>query len=718
MTRNIINIGSHKYLIEHYNAIDDMKNSQYAAEFVMLRNFTIMNNIVYDNDIYIIQKDHLNEYIEELKNNNNKYGDSISFPITDSNINNYSNSYVRFNASFNDDSLYNTFNDSINGEDTYELKEIIVNSITGKKVLKNKKIKCNKIRIYHPSTKLNLNAIVDINNVINNIKFHYLCRPIKKYASHSEKEIKLNNEVYSEFIEIYYPNIEELFKINLDGSYNVYYEEDYNIIASTRNEKFINSIMSNSSDLEHSEFMPDEDSLETNTQIVPINLLIQPYRIVEEYAADSEFNYNDNVADDEKIFVKLYIKTHNSIENNYLSYPININIYPYSDIDIQNNVYMIDENLPQATISINDECKFNLMSRLGFSDGIISVVSLFNYPNKSYFYNLYKDDETTSPMLEAYKYYNNVSDDHYTLFVNEDIQKEIADIDAVNSISPEIIQTVKEVANVNYVDKNEILNVWKEIMKRTILEEYEEEFGTPGNFVGFKIDIATDMKFKHIIYTKNIRVNFHDIDDFSFKLNGIFEKWEQKPDKLIVKTAFYDHIIGIEIVSNLVIITKEWFKYLINNVNIYRLSALSDINKNKGQLDDNMKVIELKEDNINFINKISCFVNKKEDNATIISKGINQRIILKPIFYKVKDLQNIQLRSTLPQKIGINLSEYMSKVETFKIIIGNNEFVEYGRNDIFVIFEIDPSVLNGTNGKYDITNEEGTYLSSGNWSMY
>ena len=59
----------------------------------------------------------------------------------------------------------------------------------------------------------------------------------------------------------------------------------------------------------------------------------------------------------------------------------------------------------------------------------------------------------------------------------------------------------------------------------------------------------------------------------------------------------------------------------------------------------------------------------------------------------------------------------MSKVETFKIIISNNEFVETARNDIYVIFSINPSLLEGTSGKYDITNEEGTYLSSGNWTI-
>ena len=121
MTRNIINIGSYKYLIEHYNVIDDLKTNEYISEFVMLRNFTIMNNIIYDNDIYIFEKDHLNEYIEELKVNGT-FGNSIAFPITDTNVNNYSDSYTRFNNNFNKDSLYNK--DGLKGEDVYELKEM------------------------------------------------------------------------------------------------------------------------------------------------------------------------------------------------------------------------------------------------------------------------------------------------------------------------------------------------------------------------------------------------------------------------------------------------------------------------------------------------------------------------------------------------------------------------------------------------------------------
>ena len=699
MKRGIINIGAYRYLVEYYNVNTDMKNSQYSAEFVMLRNFYIMNNVINDKDIFIIEKSHLYEFIDEIKNNGSNIGYKLAFPITDSvNLNNYSNNPNRFNSNFDSNSIYNKNEENLLGNDIYELKEIV--NENNRKIYRNKKIKCDKIRIYHPLTKLNINGIVDITNIINDIKFHYLCRPLSNYKTHSDTEIKYNSSTYSEYIEIYFPNVDELFKISDDGNHNVYYEENYNIIASTRNADFISSMIVESSDVDHAEF------IDTDTQIVPLNLLIQPYRIVEEESGTSEG----------MIPVKLYLKSMGNIENNHLSFPLNVILFPYEYCDEQNNMYILDTELPQSSTTFNNEHKFRLSSRLGFSDGVISIVSLFDYPNKSYFYNKYKGDIYTSPILEAYKYYNNVSENNYMLFVNPDIQKECADIDNVTSISDEMIETVKEITNLNYNNKEEMLALWKDVMKRSIIEEYEEEYGTFGSFLGFKVDIASDEYFKHIVFSKDVRVNFSDLDDFSFKLNGIFEKWEQRPEKLIVKTSFYDRILGIEIISNLVIITKEWFKYLTNDLYTRRLTILSEDNYNKGNLED-MKVIELDENNINFINSINCFVNKHSTEQSSLSSNTNQKIILKPIFYKVKDLQNIKLRSTLPQKIGINLSEYMTKVETFKIIIGNNEFVEYGRNDIFVIFEIDPGKLDGESGKYDIINEDGTYISSGNWTI-
>jgi hypothetical protein len=713
MQRSVININEYRYLIEYYDANTDMKNNQYMSEFVILRNYNIVNNLIHDNDIYFIEKQYLNEYIDELRNNDGLYGDSIVFPVTSSVINSYSNSYVKFNDNINLKSKENiykiTYDSNDNeileyGSDIYELY-----GIENKKLIKNKKIKCDKIRIYHPMIKKNLNAIIDISNYINNIHFHYICRPINKYLTNSETEIHFNNTIYSEFVEIYFPNMNDLFGLDKGGNYNVYYNEDFNIVASTLNENFINSILSNSEDLEHF-----ENEIDEHIQYVPLNLMLQPYRIVEEYAAESQFNYDNNLSNDEKIFVKLFLKNNTSISNNYLTNTLNIIIYPYSDVDKQTNLYILDQNLSQGYSSINNETKFKLMGRLGFSNGIISVVTMFDYPGRSYFYSRYKDDSTTSPIKEAYKYYNNVDDKYYNLFINEEVLKELEDIDAVDSISDDIIQTVKEVANVNYDDKDELLKVWKKIMKESIIEEYEEEFGSPTQFLGFKIDIYTDMNYKHNIYSKNVRINFDDIDDFSFKLNGIFSKWEEKPEKLIVRTAFYDRVLGIELRSNIVIITKEWFKYLINNSPVYRLSNLSNINKD---IKNDMTVIDLENNNVNFINSIKCIVRKDEYNKVNSPRRLDQKIIFKPIFYKVKDLQNISLRAGTTQNIGINLSEYMTKVETFKLLINNVEYIESGRNDIYVIFKINSNNLEETSGTYDITNEEDQYISSGKWTI-
>jgi hypothetical protein len=264
--------------------------------------------------------------------------------------------------------------------------------------------------------------------------------------------------------------------------------------------------------------------------------------------------------------------------------------------------------------------------------------------------------------------------------------------------------------------------------------------------------MATDIGFKHIIYDRNIRINFNDIDDFSFKLNGIFKGWNEKPEQLLCKIKFYDRLLGIELTSNLVIITKEWFKYLINDNNyVHRLSDLSFINK-EGK-DINMEVVnlnlhddidklnalkreliesqrakvdeiiedlqnEINTKKVNFINNVKCIINKKSSGEVDLTKqSYNQKIIFKPIFYKVKDLQNISLRANISQNIGINLSDYLSKIGTFKIVIENTEYVEVGRNNIFVIFNINTNNISEQSGTYNLIDNNGNYISSGNWSI-
>ena len=45
----------------------------------------------------------------------------------------------------------------------------------------------------------------------------------------------------------------------------------------------------------------------------------------------------------------------------------------------------------------------------------------------------------------------------------------------------------------------------------------------------------------------------------------------------------------------------------------------------------------------------------------------------------------------------------------------NKEITEYGRNDIYVIFEINAALLTQTTGIYSIVDSIDNYISSGNW---
>ena len=85
---------------------------------------------------------------------------------------------------------------------------------------------------------------------------------------------------------------------------------------------------------------------------------------------------------------------------------------------------------------------------------------------------------------------------------------------------------------------------------------------------------------------------------------------------------------------------------------------------------------------------------------------------------KVQDLQNIQIRLGVIQNIGINLSEYMTKVKLFILNIEGNNIKESSRNDIYVIFNINATILNDFTGIYNILDENFEYISSGNYTIY
>lgn len=687
MIRHTLNINGYEYVADLYDADIDLVDEQHMKKFIMLREFTLINNVVCDNDIYFIDTESYQQYIEDIKNSDNEVSDKIVFPIPNSKTSGYSRHYSDYNQSYMTESLYR---DNEDGFDVYRLYQLKNNKIY------ERSIKCNRMRIYHPHIKRNLKAVVEIENYINNIHFHYICKRLESYPTNSDTEFRIDNNIYSEYIDIYFPSINDLFRIDSNGNYMTYYKEDLNIVASTKNKNFINKILYNSSEITNYDFSND-------IQLVPLNLLIQPFRIVEEV----------NPVTNENVFAKLYIKQQISIINNYLTYPVNITIFPYSKIDDLTNLYMINEELNAVSESYITECKFKLCAKMGFSDGKISVINTFEYPNMNEYIKKYSDSKITTPILEAYKYYNNIDSKDYTILIDENYKALYDDIENKTKLSDYEKESVIKVANKGFSSDQDILNEWKKMQHELIEKEFEEEYDTTLDFLGFNIKIATDVNMKNIIYNNNITIRLEELDDFSFKLNGIFESWNQLPEHLIVQCKFIDRIIGIEIPSNFVIITKEWFKYMINDSGIYRLSKLTYDN-------DNMKEIELKKDNINFINNINCIINKEESSTNISNKigNINNKLVYRPIFYRTQELQNIKIRSGVTQNIGINLSQYMTKVETFKLIIDNVEYIESGRNDIYIIFSIPAGNITKSSGTYNITNQDDEYISSGNWKIF
>jgi hypothetical protein len=129
-------------------------------------------------------------------------------------------------------------------------------------------------------------------------------------------------------------------------------------------------------------------------------------------------------------------------------------------------------------------------------------------------------------------------------------------------------------------------------------------------------------------------------------------------------------------------------------------------------------MIDLQDMQDKFIENVKCIIKKNNTEQTVGLQANMPKIIYKPVFYKVQDLQNIQIRQGVTQNIGINLMNYLSKVEAFNLNLDGKKFIETARNDSFIIFKIQANTLNSTSGTYHICNQDDEYISSGQWTLY
>ena len=675
MIRKLANINELQYVVDFYDAYIDMYSETHYEQFIMLRKYNLVNNVAEDTDIYLINRSLWDDYCDEKVD--------LVWPASDTLNIEYSLNYEIFNDKFITESFIE-FDDNDNkisniGSDVYELLDKDGNPAS---------IRCNKIRIYRPMNKKSVDSIIHISNLINNIKFHYICRFNSDYAIHSYEQFKLNNTIYSEYIEIFFPSIPELFSENS----KIYFKEDLNLVYSSKNEDYMETIT----------YEIDEIH-----QLVPFNLFIQPYRLIEE---------NGEI-------VKLYLKLTKSLENNCFTFPINVLLYPYDNIAGYNN-FIPNENYLFNSCTFMSKYEIKLCARLDFMNNYISIIGEFIFPSM----NNFKDDENGSAVKKAYCYFNNVKESMYNNFSQKQRDLLFNDIDSLDISS--MTAHDKHEVDIKYnlrkkLTDNEYFEMYKKMKKDSIMEEYRESQDADIDFIGFRLMVATDLAMKNKIYELNDVINIKNLDNFAIDITRIYDSWKQLNTSVVAQIVFIDRFLGIQLFSNVVYLTNEGIKYTFLDDRIGRLNKLANINEQYNEkIQDsiiNMKDINLNEDGINkinFFNNITCVINNTTPVEQQNSLPTNVKILYKPIFYRTSDLQNVKIRRNVTQKIGINLGNYMTKVESFKLVIGNNNIIEYGRNDVYVLFEIKAGTISQNPGTYDIYNQDNEYLATGSYQLY
>lgn len=704
-------------------------NALMQCEYVMLRSYAFKNNILYDTDLYFVEKELVSLYIKKKYNEKDNAGNEdltsgLLFPAVSVNDTSITIDIRQFNQDINEQyfsELNEPINDFIDSPLVYKLyKKTEETSDTSINNFEETSIKCNTLRIYRPHTSENQNIILHCYTYINNIKVHILCRDLNwytreenesKYCSSNIETIS-NHNFYTWYTDIPIPDLDYLFFSN---NY-IYYKE--NLITC--------DIAGFDTTTEEGKKMVERYKNSVYGQYTALSVFCLPFSIIKKEnllnnktdnlpgTVNIEWvnNNTDTNIIEEAVYCKIYIPDllHTSARAQLLnSYTVQLipydKTYKYTYVN-NNSKYVYDKvvygfgtnkclvlsgDINSSTVQFFNESRIKLVSNIDFDDnGNISVLNEFVYPNK-------ENKEIFPNFNAAYEYYNGTDLSQY--------------IDIID-------------------DEDE--DGWYD-------PDYNENMQC-----GAVLEIFADKFYKDRLYKESYGFNRTEegkliIEDFSFSLTGLFSTWTQFPGVTFIRCTFVDKYIGKKIYGNVCTLVKEKFKFLINDdtkeskINTYGTSIIEK--EYPDYYPNNIKDI-LKQENVmdksrfNFLNNIKVnVIAPVSDNTTTnitVSNNINtnrtQRIIYKPIFYKVHDVNSIKLRTGIIQNVGVNLSDWMTKVETFKIIINTVIITEYARNDNYVIFNINTNNIvtaTGTDtysGEYHIINQDDEYITSGTWS--
>ena len=174
-------------------------------------------------------------------------------------------------------------------------------------------------------------------------------------------------------------------------------------------------------------------------------------------------------------------------------------------------------------------------------------------------------------------------------------------------------------------------------------------------------------------------------------INAFLHLYTTTPDELNKEDAF------IYLQSNRILLTQELFRYLANPIKLQKVY---------------LDFVDMKTYNINAVNKI-------QQNIIQIDRPDSYKTnIIKPVFFRSRELANLVLHPAVTENICLNLDQYKSKVDTFIIKIEGTSFIEYGRTANGVIFKIVGSNLANeqATGTYYILNQDSELVTSGKYT--
>lgn len=738
MIRQNIILGDFTYIVDLYKANSDLVGNHYD-EFVILKNGKFMNNIMYDNDIFFIKKSIIekciisNDGVETI--DKDLLGKLIAFPITNNHITmSYSSDYSKFNENYID-STFNLNNDG----DIIQMFDETLNNVSS--------VLCDKIRIWLPITNSKLTSLIHITNLINDIRFHYICENLTNYETNSNSEMYIGNDIYSEYIDIWIPNVEDLFKPS-----SHYIKETYN---STQIKQKI--IFKESAD-EYITLYP-KIYFDVIRDCVVKKFSIEAFRT---YNIDNQYiiklidkntdsvicdisnfwnvmslnyEYEEIISDDCDLYLTIYDSDNNVLQeyniyqseikyiqkdnNNYIYHSTFLLILPFF---IDNQTFLDSQITSKTFFDIGETISNNtlanpiIVSLCPFSkidDVTKTYVKSENYVENSDIFTLSKDIK-----LNICFNFNKQTTDGYSNYGKYVLSSKFTCSGIDSNNLQQYFLSKNKLSLYDYISDNIIDN-----------GEYDSDiFNEKIKKCGFVIEIGSNINFNEVLYEYVTNLDIVDasseiIKDYDFVINlNVGEMmWNSYPDTLVIRVKFVDKVSYTIIESNPLFITKENFKYLINGTKDSIVNRIVLIDNNQGEDQIAFQIYNEINDNMafNFIDKINCTVISKETETNTITNGKNsQKIVFKPVFYKVKDLQNLKLKSGITQNIALNLSEIISKADTFKITINGIEFPEVARNDGYVIFRVNSQELSSSSGQYNLLDQDDEYISDGTWYTY